>query len=461
MVYEAEASANTYAGTTAVVGCSNCSNAQVVGNIGNSSANYLTINNVEANAAGPALVGIYYLENGTSTLYLSVNGGAATSYSLSGTSSTAPASQDILVTLNAGSNTIKFFNDSAAAPSIDRIVVTTGGSTWGLVANGERDKYSWPFSYTSLFNYPIGSGAVYQPAGITYNKGGGYPTFFYEDEDIAILTPSAPPTSLYYSSVGWTGGNRCLSTGRVLATVPIPDFYLMPNNGGNNTAGVLESDATTLEQNVPLTRCTVGGYGTTLAAYSSVSLYGDDPSGSHGGGLSALGGTIRLGEFLSGKIHHPMKVDLWAAQYYHCCSPVWPGTRVDGYSTSATYGGTNPNLDPGALLALPPSFNVASLSTTPGKIIAQAFMDYGAYVVDDVGANGWAICTEQGPNGRVVDEFQALYGYSMWKPLTGSPFMNDMITIFQNLNIVTNNSPNSIGGGGTPRVALAAQKIGN
>jgi hypothetical protein len=458
-VYEAESSANKLSGTATVSSCSACSNGQVVSQIGNSSSNYLIVQDVQANASGHALVGVYYLVNGTATLYVSVNGGTATSYSLTGASSTVPTSQDILVTLNAGSNTIKFYNNSALAPSIDRIVVTLGGSTWGLMPNGDRDKYSWPFAYNAPFNMPIGSGATYQPAGITANMGAGYPTFFYEDEDVLIMTPNAPATQLYYNDVGWNGGDRCTATGALLDTIPIPSFYTLPNGPGNNSAAVLESDGTTVEQNQPLTRCIAGASGTTMVVEPNVSIYSSATSGSHGGsGLSALGGTVRLGEFLSGAIHHPMKTSIWGQQYYYCCTYHWPATTVDGYASSS-YGGTNPNLGPGALLALPPSFNINSLSTVPGKIIAQAFIDYGAYLVDDVGANGWAFDTETGPNGHVQDEFQTLYGYSLDHP-TG-PFMNDMIAIYQALNIVTNNSANSVGGGGTPRVPLAPSNIGN
>lgn len=463
VVYEAEAGANTLSGTAAITNCSACSNAYEVAGIGGSSSNYLIVNNVQANGAGQAIMDVFYLENGTATLSVSVNGGTATNYSLTGTSTTSPTFADILVNLNNGSNTIKLFDNTGVAPSIDRIVVTTGGSNWGLMTNGDRDKYSWPFYYGAILNYPIGSGAVYQPAGITSNDGGGYTTTFYIDEEVEVMTPTAPETGIYYSDVGWDGGNRCAATGGLEATVPIPNFYVLPNSGENNSATILESDSTTIEQNEPLTRCTVGASATTYAwGWPTESIYGSVATGSHGGsGLSAIGGTIRLGEFLSGKIHHPMKIAIWAKQYYYCCTYHWPATNVDGYANSTYYGGTNPNLGPGALMALKPSFNVSSLSTTPGKILAQALIDYGAYLDDDTYSNSWALDTEQGPNGRVQDEFYSLYGYSMVHPASGSAFMNDMITIFQNLNIVTNNSSGNYGGGGTPLVPLAPVNIGN
>lgn len=318
----------------------------------------------------------------------------------------------------------------------------------------------WPFASNSIWNTAIGSGAIYQPAGIVSNSAGGWPTSFSQDEDVIVMTPSAPLTNVYYNGVGWNGGDRCPAQGSLLASLPIPANYVLPNSGNNNSAAFLMPDGHTVEQNQPLTRCVAGGSATTLVTFANTDISSSGPDGAHGGsGLSALGGTIRLGEFASGKIHHTMKIELWAVQYYFCCSYHWPATTVDGYADPATYGGTNPNLGPGSLLALSPSFDVSTLTTTPGRLLAQAFKDYGAYMVDDTYWNAWALATEQGPGGRVVDEFASLYGFPM-SPPQGSPFMLDMINIFQSLQIVTNNSPASVGGGGTPRVP-SPPAIGN
>ncbi len=335
-----------------------------------------------------------------------------------------------------------------------------GGTGWGTLANGQRDKLLWPFSSDSIWNTSIGSDATYQSAGIVSNSTGGSPTYFSQDEDVIAMTPSAPLTSVYYSGVGWTGGDRCALQGDLIATVPVPTDYVLPNSGENNSAAFLSPDGQTVEQNQPFTRCVAGGSATTLVAFANTSIYGPGPAGAHGGsGLSALGGTIRLGEFTSGKIHHVMKVELLAAQYYYCCAPHWPATVVDDYADPTTYGGSNPSLGPGSLLALSPGFDLNSLTTTPGKILAQAFKDYGAYVVDDTFWNDWAIATEQGPNGRVTDEFATLYGFAM-SPPDDSPFKADVITIFQALQVVTNNSASSVGGGGSPRMP-SPPAIGN
>ena len=297
----------------------------------------------------------------------------------------------------------------------------------------------------------MGSGANYQPAGIVSNTSQGWPTAFGEDKDVIVMAPTAPLTNIYYNSIAWNGGDRCPAQGSLLASVPVPASYVLPNSGDNNSAAFLLSDTTTVEQNQPFTRCVPGGSATTLVTFANTDIYGPGPYGAHGGsGLSALGGTIRRGEFESGKIHHAMKVELWAAQYYYCCVYHWPAVTIDDYA-STNYGGSNPNLGPGSLLALLPGFDVNQLTTTPGRILAEAFLDYGAYVVDDTAWNGWALDTEQGPDGSVVDEFATLYGFAM-SPAAGDPFMVDMINIFQSLQVVTNNSATSVGGGGLPRV---------
>lgn len=338
--------------------------------------------------------------------------------------------------------------------------VTPPVQGWGLLSDGKRDKTLWPFASDSIWNTAIGSGAIYSPAGITVNSAGGSPTVFEQDEDVIVMTPSAPMTDVYYNGVGWDGGDRCAKQGSLISQIPLPADYVLGNSGENNSAAFLMPDGETVEQNQPFTRCTAGNSATTLVAFPDTSIYGEGPAGAHGGsGLSALGGTIRTGEFQSGAIHHAMKVELYAQQYYYCCMPYWPATIIDDYADPTTYGGTNPNLGPGSLLALPPDFDVSQMTTPPGKILAQAFKDYGAYVVDDTFWNAWSLDTEQGPNGRVVDEFQTLYGYSMDSPQS-SPFMNDVVNIFQALEIVTNNSAATVGGGGTPRVA-SAPSIGN
>jgi len=81
---------------------------------------------VRAQDMGPAgtyPLAISHLTKGTRTLYLSVSGAPARPITVTGKSTTIPATTTVSVTLNAGPNTLRFSNDTAAAPDLDRVVV--------------------------------------------------------------------------------------------------------------------------------------------------------------------------------------------------------------------------------------------------------------------------------------------------------------------------------------------------
>ena len=123
--FEAEAAGNTLSGTAKLATCSACSGGKKVGFIGNGSNNFVTINNINVAQSGSYKVAIFYLVNGTRSFSISVNGGSATTLSLSGSSFSVPAATPATVTvpLKAGSNSIRFGNATAFAPDLDRITV--------------------------------------------------------------------------------------------------------------------------------------------------------------------------------------------------------------------------------------------------------------------------------------------------------------------------------------------------
>ncbi|GIH14333.1 discoidin domain-containing protein [Rugosimonospora africana] len=122
--YQAEASGNTLSGAAVVATCSACSGGAKVRFIGNNSSNYDIVNNVNVSAAGSHQLTIAYEVDGTRTFDLSVNGGATVAVPCTGTDFNSPATTTVTVTLNAGNNTIKFFNNSAYAPDLDAISVS-------------------------------------------------------------------------------------------------------------------------------------------------------------------------------------------------------------------------------------------------------------------------------------------------------------------------------------------------
>jgi hypothetical protein len=331
-----------------------------------------------------------------------------------------------------------------------------------------RDPLKQPFHHESIWNMPIGSNAEYIHAGIQKATAWGMTV----DEDLIVMSPDAPLTPIYYNSAGWDREkNRCLREGDVIMAAPLPDDFvvspdtwdgLTPNSG----LAVLMMDKRTIKQTQPFARCSAGDYGTSQYIFSDVDLYGDGRSGAHGGsGLSAIGGALRVGELVPGTeaIKHVIKVNVYAARnlYYDNTTKGyrWPAYTADGYAAGnyGTRGNPVKECRMGALLALPASMDLDSLSfeTEPARILARCFQDYGAYIVDDTAWDVYALITEWGPAGRVKDEFKEKWGFEMNPGDRNHPWSRDMDRIFMNLHVVNNNGPDTIGGGGTPRVPLA------
>lgn len=329
-----------------------------------------------------------------------------------------------------------------------------------------RDPDQWPFASTSIWNMPIGAGAHYVAAGIKRAEQWG----LVADEDIVIMTPQAPLVPVFESNVGWSSrqaGSRCLPTGKKLGDLPIPDSFVLPHPADstpNFAAGVLMPDGHTVRNLQPLTRCQVKGAATALVEFPSSDLYGDGIVGAHGGsGLSSIGGTLRLGELQPGRrLRHALKVVIYGKKYIAYRQDNTPGyrfpaLRADSYAKD-TYGGVVPELEMGALLALKPTFNLGALKTEPAKILAQALMDYGAYVVDDTAWDTYGFAVERSPNGMFQAEFKQTWGFNFDTPaVERNPWVQDMVTIFTSLHVIANNRADAIGGGGKLRQPLAPE----
>jgi len=112
----------------------------------------------------------------------------------------------------------------------------------------------------------------------------------------------------------------------------------------------------------------------------------------------------------------------------------------------------------GSLLAIPASRSIASLGleSEPGRQLAWTLQNYGAYIVDSTGGPGFALSAEDGPDGSFEKQFKADFGYNLAQRVRDSnPWARDMRRIVEALHVVNNNTPSSIGGGGTPRQPLA------
>jgi hypothetical protein len=353
------------------------------------------------------------------------------------------------------------------APMLAALAATDAGAA-------TRDPLKQPFSSNSIWNMPIGSGAQYVPARMSGTPGvtNIWATMPGVDDEKIIMTPTAPLTKVYYNSAGWGSASRCTTTSStVMATVPMPSNYVIPHSHANNSAAILMADKRTILQTQPLTRCTAGAPANTMTRPTTIDLYGTGITGSHGGsGLSAIGGSIRMGELRPGTLEgprHALKVAVYAKEVLYRCTTRaacsrWPATTSDSYAVG-WYGAANNNQNTavkmGALLALPPSLSIASLNleTTPAKQLAWTLQNYGAYITDDTYAPGFMLDAEWGPAGSKMAEFKADWGFNMVQRLVdNTPWRRDMQKIVQALAVVNNNSPTSIGGGGTPRQPLAA-----
>ncbi|GIG59930.1 alpha-galactosidase [Longispora fulva] len=118
-----EAEKGTRGGAATAPNCSACSGGAKVGFLGNGAGNDVTLS-VTVPAAGTRQLGVAYLTSGARSFSVSVNGGAAIQLTLDGSSWDIPLNSALVdVALNAGANTIRFYNASGPAPDLDMITV--------------------------------------------------------------------------------------------------------------------------------------------------------------------------------------------------------------------------------------------------------------------------------------------------------------------------------------------------
>ncbi len=369
--------------------------------------------------------------------------------------------------------------DTGYTTTPQTVTVVSGGtasSNFILASKHSRNPLLQPFTTTSIWNRPIGSDEQYIPANLI-------PASLYtlrSDQHVIVMTPTEPLTPIDYNTAGPLGdqGQRCDTSGAFLVNAPIPADFEVLSTDQNDPLTALAADGHTLIQGEPFARCTAGGPG-TLDFYDTKNidgdLNGDGVQGWDGGShLSALGGAIRLGELVpGGVIDHALQIDVDAPNLYQGTAVtchVWPAMKCDGYGPTG-YGGTNPKLAMGALLALPPTLDLNSLGLdAPGLILAKAFQDYGAYIANDAHRSVNNIVTELSPSGSVAGVYDAsgkLVDPGEFQTDWGVPFdtvgvngtdawSHDIATIFANLQIVTNNALGGwTAGGGTPLAPFA------
>ena len=326
--------------------------------------------------------------------------------------------------------------------------------------SGTRDPFYWPFAATSIWNMPIGSGAVLKKAGFETER-----AVTTDTEYVIQVKASDPVVELYTPNSfknRWPGN-------RLLGTMQVPyDFILADaqgSNSPNNCATFIQPDGRSIIQLEPCCRVEKGKQIVGHKCKFDIDIYGPGIQGTHyGSGLSAFGGSIRKGELTSSEpIRHALKLNVQASKYIYFDKStqkgyIWPADRHDSYankdSDGRKYGGKMSELRMGTLLTIPKNITAESigLKTEVGKKLFYALQNYGCYIVDDSATDVYAWSTESG----VVEEVQTKYGFNLKATRNqNNDYYKDSMALFKNLYIVTNNGPNSIGGGGTPCQPLA------
>jgi hypothetical protein len=288
-----------------------------------------------------------------------------------------------------------------------------------------RNPATWPFAATSPWNTPIGSHARYSSAsGCTSDvRNTSYGT------DMNTTQWSVPVYQASNSSPRATFVNQ--NTGQSFAaTMPAGVTGEGPAGGDNDLAVINTSREVTDE----FWQARVQGQRVTASDYARYSLYGPgigrprqgDQQGVRAYGGSLIAGLIRMGELKNG-IHHALAFS--EPRSLNRNGPVWPAIGQDGG------GGYTGHVPMGQLVFIP-RWNFSGLGLSPyGILIARALHRYGAYLVDSSG--DWSLYAERDIQNQIGQSGHDTIAYS------------DLPILHKLLICVTNNSPHSVGGGGT------------
>lgn len=156
--------------------------------------------------------------------------------------------------------------------------------------------------------------------------------------------------------------------------------------------------------------------------------------------VSAMGGLIRVNELKRLSIPHAIAFSVSGDKAKS--GPVWPSSTEDSFGLNGDlwnnkYSG---NVPMGTLIAIPPSVDLTLLGLTPsGLALAHALQDFGAYMVDT--------------GGKEQVTLYAEYAAADMPQL--ADMKKDLSKVHQYLAVILNNTADSIGGGGTPRLPPA------
>lgn len=233
-----------------------------------------------------------------------------------------------------------------------------------------------PFGASSAWNTRVPTSPVLDPAGpamVGYLAGGANPGIaaLYEFGVPIWEADASTPRHAVDCVRAW--GTCQLEQQRV----PVPP-EARPSSGSDAAMVVVDDAARTAYEFWEARRTATGwqaGWG------GVVSLDGSGtPGAAVGSGISRLAGVVRIREVQQGRIDHALVFST-----NNACQSVrrYPASKTDGASARADC------IPEGARVQLDPSLDVAAL---PGlskgeRMVAQALQTYGAYAIDNGGAN--------------------------------------------------------------------------
>jgi len=302
-----------------------------------------------------------------------------------------------------------------------------------------RDTLRQPFDARSPWNMPLGSNAVYADE----TSSGWDPAQGAAVQVSAFALPifaaanNDPPQALIRQS-----------TGKEVFRTRVP-AAATPSAGMKSLVLVDPYHRFAYELN-NAERQPGGGFKATELACVDLRGLGvfSAPNGGRIYGGSALGGLLRQGELTRG-IPHALAISI-PHKAINANGPsgkafVWPA--CDAAANPQAKYGANGNVFLGTLVALPPEVKLDTLglgTSGPGYELARALQDYGAYVVES---------HTQAP--------QHLFFFA--EPACAAEVPGDLDAKLSNLTrflkVVSNNGPQSLGGGGTPRRPLAGPLV--
>jgi hypothetical protein len=302
-------------------------------------------------------------------------------------------------------------------------------------SSGTRDPSQVPFASDSVFNLPLGSGAQWQQNGQLASANAYINTASASGYNENIYTGSGSDPLVTVTNFAGAGG----TPGTFQVHIPAG---AQPAPGSDGTLSV---DDTTNG-----TWYSFGGFhwtGSNSATVAQGSAESDSGSGiaDDNSDWDEGVGTLRESDLQAGTIDHMLRVELPTSMLesvsnsaYQLASYAWPQTQEDGNGPSL-YSGTVPF---GVTIGIPAYVaEPANVAANPGaNMLWQALQDHGAMVRDS------------GGGGNTVT-FQADQNVSPDDPLIQGmeQYSSEIIGATQ---ILTNQGPNSVNGGGTPIVPL-------